>query len=74
MDNPYFTFSAYRSLIAVDYQGRHYLFKPSKPFNSLVNIIISVNPVAESLTGWSEKEALGQPLESILPIIVRSAA
>jgi len=31
--------------------------------------VVSMNPVAESLTGWSEKDALGQPLETIFPII-----
>ncbi len=31
--------------------------------------VASMNPVAESLTGWSEKEATGQPLETIFRIV-----
>ncbi|MGM0432337.1 MAG: PAS domain S-box protein [Spirochaetota bacterium] len=31
--------------------------------------ISSINPVAESLTGWNSKEAIGQPLETVFCII-----
>ncbi len=31
--------------------------------------IVSMNPVAESLTGWSSREAAGQPLENVFCII-----
>ncbi len=41
------------AVIATDAQGR----------------ITSVNAVAESLTGWSEQEALGQPLATVFRII-----
>jgi len=32
-------------------------------------LMAAMNPVAESLTGWSEKEATGKPLETIFKII-----
>ena len=31
--------------------------------------VVSLNPIAESLTGWSEQEALGRPLEEIFRIV-----
>jgi PAS domain S-box-containing protein len=31
--------------------------------------VASMNPVAESLAGWSEKEATGQPLETVFRIV-----
>ena len=31
--------------------------------------IVSLNPVAEALTGWSRKDAAGQPLEAVFKII-----
>jgi PAS domain S-box-containing protein len=31
--------------------------------------IVSMNPVAESLTGWDNKEAVGEPLETVFCII-----
>ncbi len=31
--------------------------------------VVSMNPVAESLTGWSSREATGQPLETVFCII-----
>ena len=32
-------------------------------------LVVAMNPVAESLTGWSEKGAMGKPLESVFRII-----
>lgn len=31
--------------------------------------VVHLNPVAESLTGWSQKEAIGKPLEKVFKII-----
>ena len=31
-------------------------------------IITFVNPIAEDLTGWSAKEAIGQPIEMVMPL------
>ena len=31
--------------------------------------ITFLNPVAETLTGWEEKEALGQPVQNVFQII-----
>ncbi|MFN2354457.1 MAG: PAS domain S-box protein, partial [Desulfopila sp.] len=31
--------------------------------------VVSMNPVAEALTGWSEKEVVGQPMETVFRII-----
>ncbi len=32
-------------------------------------LVVAMNPVAESLTGWSEKDATGQPLEAVFRIV-----
>ncbi|MEX2598211.1 MAG: PAS domain S-box protein, partial [Dehalococcoidia bacterium] len=32
-------------------------------------LVVSMNPVAESLTGWSEQEAIGQPLATVFRIV-----
>ena len=31
--------------------------------------IILINPIAESLTGWTEREAIGQPLQKVFQIV-----
>lgn len=40
--------------------------------SDLMGLITYLNPVAERLTGWTEREALGQSLDAVMPLISES--